>query len=90
MPESLKKYLQPILKSLHNFGPQLGYNCPFGPKKIFPEISCVNMISLDLLFPIMLQSLKKSFRADPEIYACIILSHNCPFDPKDDFSENLT
>ena len=84
MPESLKKYLQPILKSLHNFGPQLGYNCPFGPKKIFPAISCVNMISLYLLFPIMLQSLTKILRADPEIhdnfYLFIVPYHAAQFD----------
>ena len=59
---------------MHNFGPQSGRNCLIGPKVFFRNFTGV--IFINLLCPIMLQSLKIFFNVDPEIKRCIILAQN--------------
>ena len=61
---------------MHNYGQQLGQNCPFGPKEDFLQHFTV-LSFIYLLCPIKEQSLKKKIlRLGPEIKASIILSHN--------------
>ena len=59
---------------MHNFGPQSGWNCLTGPKVFFRNFTGV--IFINLLCPIMLQSLKIFFNVGPEIKGCIILGQN--------------
>ena len=77
--------------SFCNFGPKLGHNLTFGPKEHFSK-NVTGVIFLYILWPIMLERLKKILRADPEILDNFgpQLGRHYPFDPNEDFPGNFT
>ena len=75
-------YNESRIMRMHHFWTQNG---PFAPNKKFFLKKIINIIFIYLLAPFIVQNLKKSLTADPELWGCISFGPKIAHLPKWDF-----